>query len=1055
MTPLFTYTNSTGTYYAVGPTDFATIYNVSPLWKAGTTGAGVIIAVSEQSNINLQDVADFRTMFGLAANVPNIILNGPDPGVLFATGDETEADLDVQWAGAVATGATVDVVVSEATEVTAGVDLSALYIIDNNLAPIMSESYGLCEAFTGASGIQFYNTLWEQGAAQGITILIANGDSGSAGCDDSTTETAAQYGLAVSGNATTPFNVAVGGTDFNDVSNPSTYWSPTNSSSTQSSAKSYIPEMTWNDTCASSGLLTDCASAGTDTPAGIDLVAGSGGPSNCAYGGVSQTTGLPVCPAGTAGTAGIPKPSWQSGTGVPADKVRDTPDVSLFAGDGYHGSFYVYCEIDANASLTPPGSSTSCDLSSPYTDFQGAGGTSFGAPTFAGIMAMVNQKTSARQGNANYVLYPLAATSGASCPSSASPASTCIFYDVPAGYNNSVACTAGSPSCSNTGTSGYGILVVDGLSAYTGAPTNYTSSTPAWPTTASYDLATGLGTVNAANLVKNWSSVSFTSSATTLSISPTTLTHGQSASFTVSVTPTSAAGDVSLIGGPSGGTLGIGPFTLGSGGTASGSTVMLPGGSYDVTAHYAGNGTYGASDSAGVPVTVNPENSKTLVQLVTETCTTITYGATTVPYGYSIACLNAMGVSTVYSGYMLRVDVTNSSGSLNPSDPGGVAGACYNSSTGLPAYQCPTGQVVVTLNGATMPGTADVGAPADNTPGTYTVNSQGFAEDRFIELPAGTDALVANYVPHPVGASPCLGLSYCTSTSATDTITVTKATTTTTVTASPSSVPSSGGSVTLTATVNTSSAGLAPSGTVQFQNHGTAITGTVNYTGTNANVSSTGYALLTATLTITITPPASITAAYSGDTNYQGSTTSAAVPITTSTGTPDFSLTATSTSFTIPSPGLSGTTTISATALNSFTGTVNVTCSLPSSMTYSTCSFSSNSFSVPSGSTIMTVNTTAPSTALRLFNRPRWFIPSAGALFACILLLLIPRKKRRVKLAFGLLVFALLAAGFVACGGSSSSSTSSPGTPTGTYTVVVTGTSGTLSHSLNVVVTVQ
>jgi hypothetical protein len=1079
-----------GYYLAFGPGDLATIYNVLPLWNASPAidGTGQTIAVPEQSNINIQDVVEFRTMFGLPAQAPqtsslcqpaqgqqvpvNLCLNGPDPGILYATGDESEADADVEWAGAVAKGATVDFVVSEETEVTAGVDLSALYIIDNNLAPIMSESYGLCEAFTGAAGIQFYNTLWEQGAAQGITIIIAAGDSGSAGCDDSIIETAAQYGLEVSGNATTPFNVAVGGTDFSVTnSNWQTYWNTTNSSPYQSSAKSYIPELTWNDSCAQSGQTPCSTSVASD---GSDLVGGGGGPSNCAYP-VTLPDGRIECTS-SGGIYGIPKPSWQSGTGVPPDSVRDTPDVSLFsAGGSSSGVFLLYCEMDANptsggAGAAGGGSSSSCDLNSPYLDFQGAGGTSFAAPAFAGIIAMVNQKTNQRQGNANYVLYPMAATAatnGTYCASNASAVSntSCIFYDTQTG-NNSVACVAGSLNCSNTGTSGYGILEVDGLSAYTTSTSNfvaYTASTPAWPTSAGYDLATGLGTVNVANLVNNWTSVSFTPTTTTLSISPTTITHGQPATVTVSVSPASATGDVSLIGGPSGGTLGIGPFTLSNGAIpANTTTTMLPGGTYSVTAHYAGNGTYGASDSPAQQVTVNPENSKTLVQVVGFTCTGVTYGVTTVSYGYSVPC-SSNGASILYSGYLLKVDVTNSSGSLNASDPGGVAGACYNSSTGLTTYQCPAGQVTVTNNGGAI---TDFGAPSNNTPGTYTLNSQGYTEDQYIQLPVGTNALVANYVPHPISTTTGQGLSYITSQGAA-TITVTQATTATTVSSNPTSLPSSGGSVTLTAVVNTSSVGLAPSGTVHFSNNGTAITGTVNYTpviGSAPNEASlygpgqapaiNNYASLTATLTTTITPPASITATYSGDTNYQGST-SAAVSITTSSGTADFSLTATPTSFTIASPGLSGTTTISAGALNNFTGTVNVTCALPSAMTYSTCSLVPASFSVP-GSSTLTVNTTAPSTALPLFNRPRWFFPSAGAIFASILLLLIPRKKRRVKLAFGLLVFALLAAAFVACGGSSSSIvTTSTGTPTGSYTIVVTGTSGTLSHTLNVPVTVQ
>jgi hypothetical protein len=1040
--PLFTYpvTCGTSTCYvlAVGPGDFATIYNVSALYSAGTDGTGEQVAVVAQTNINIQDVADFRSMFSLPAlsaqsnslcqapattpQVPvNICLNGPDPGII--PGDETESDLDVQWSGGVAERATIDLVVSESTEVTAGVDLSALYIIDNNLAPVMSESYGACEAALGSGGNAFYSTLWEQGAAQGITILISAGDSGSAGCDDPSTQTAAKYGLMVSGFASTPFDVAVGGTDFN-VSNSNwlTYWSTTNSSPYQTSAISYIPELTWNDSCAQTGQTPCSTSVASD---GTDLVAGGGGPSEV-----------------------YAKPSWQSGTGVPSDGVRDIPDVSLFAGNGLHGSFYVFCEMDANASLSPPGSSTSCDLNAPYTDFQGAGGTSASAQAFGGIMALVNQKTGARQGNANYVLYPLAAKSQGDpkCASGASAITdtSCIFYDVQTG-NNSVACVGGSPNCSNTNTASgnYGILVVP--SSYP----LYTSTTPAWPATAGYDLATGLGTVNVANLVNKWTSVSFTSSTTTLTITPptgyalTNIPHGSSVGVTVNVTPTSATGDVSLIGGPNNSNLGIDFGTLGSGATLSGTTDMLPGGSYNVTAHYAGDGTYGASDSPAVAVTVNAEPSQTFVQVVSEDCKgNLTYSSTgPFAYGNSINCSG-----TLYLQYWLRMDVTKSSGSLNASDPGGIAGACYES----PAYQCPTGQVVVTLNGGTMPATTHVSAPADNPPGTYTLNSQGYAEDQFIQLPVGADALAANYVPYPIAPNN----SYAATPPGTGTATVkiAQATTTTTVTASPASLPSSGGSVTLTALVGTSSFGLAPSGTVTFYNGNNLISGTPTYTSSNASAGA--YASLTATLTTSFTANASVTAVYSGDANY-GTSTSSAVSITVGA---DFSLTY-GTTITITSPGQSGTTTISASPVSGFSGTVTLTCAFAASspMPGGSCSFPSGTqtttISVPGGSTILTVTSTAPSLALRLFNRPRWLIPSAGALFACVLLLLIPGKKRQVKLAFGLLVFALLAAAFVACGGGGAAH--NPGTPTGPYTVTVTGTSGTLSHILNVPVTVQ
>jgi subtilase family serine protease len=252
--PLFTVSSNGSYYYALGPTDFATIYNILPLWQASPAidSTGQTIAIVASSNISIVDVENFRNMFGLPPNDPTIILNGPDPGIMQA-GGETEADLDVEWSGAVARNATIDLVVSESTEATFGGDLSAVYIVDNNLAPILSASYGGCEAFLGTGGNAFYNSLWEEGAAQGITILVASGDMGSGMCGVQSGEPATPYGLAVSGVASTPFNMAVGGTDFNDLNTWSTYWSSTNNSTTLSSALSYIPEMTWNDSCARSG----------------------------------------------------------------------------------------------------------------------------------------------------------------------------------------------------------------------------------------------------------------------------------------------------------------------------------------------------------------------------------------------------------------------------------------------------------------------------------------------------------------------------------------------------------------------------------------------------------------------------------------------------------------------------------------------------------------------------------------------------------------------------------------------------------------------------------
>src|SRR5580698_8328173 len=394
--PLFTFNGcgsgtSPAPCWAVGPGDFATIYHAPATVSGVAPGTGVTIAIVQDSNINTADYTQFRSMFGLPATPAiNVVLNGPDPGIQgpnSATDDEIEADLDTQWAGAVAPGAQIDLVVSQDSQSIGifGIDLSAIYIIDNNTAPILSESFGDCESDLGSSGEAFYSGLWEQASAQGITAILSAGDSGSAACDSSNTEDVASAGIAVSGLASTAYNVALGGTDFqnsgttqNAPGTTSTFWNTTNGANgsfTQTSAKSYIPEWPWNDGCAAaatSSNLNTCTSTIINGDSnqnsgsfGLDLTAGGGGPS-------------------TLNT----KPAYQSGiTGMPSANFRQVPDVSFFAGNGTNGSFYIICQEDANAGT---GSNTSsCDLNSPFANLQNVGGTYAAAPAFAGVMAMV------------------------------------------------------------------------------------------------------------------------------------------------------------------------------------------------------------------------------------------------------------------------------------------------------------------------------------------------------------------------------------------------------------------------------------------------------------------------------------------------------------------------------------------------------------------------------------------------------------------------------------------------------------------------------------------
>jgi subtilase family serine protease len=286
----------------------------------------------------------------------------------------------------------------------------------------------------GTAGNQFFNSLWQQAAAQGITVLVPAGDSGSAGCDDFTrlSPAPALSGLSVNGVASTPWNVAVGGTDFDDLNNGSAYWKFANEPGTQASAKGYIPETTWNTSCTNPLLSQLGYSTDAET--------------NCNN---SQLLSFLRTLGGSGGRSAVyPKPSWQSGPGVPNDGRRDIPDVSLFAATGrIAGSFYVVCQQDANRGHAP------CDLDSPYLNIQSTGGTSLTAPAFAGIMALVTQITNSRQGNANSVFYKLAAQQPAADCNSSQPVSTaCIFNDIASG-TIAMPCTRGTTNCNTSNSS--------------------------------------------------------------------------------------------------------------------------------------------------------------------------------------------------------------------------------------------------------------------------------------------------------------------------------------------------------------------------------------------------------------------------------------------------------------------------------------------------------------------------------------------------------------------------------------------------------------------------
>jgi subtilase family serine protease len=501
--------NDTGTCfnqpcYDMAPGDLATIYGLTPLFGGGISGQGETVAVVEDTDLyRTSDWTTFRSTFGLTKYTAGKLLvvhpapkNGTacaDPGVN-PDGDDGEATLDVEWSSAAAPSATI-MLASCATA-------NGVYLAIQNLVnaaappPIISISYGDCEVDNGAAQNASFNKLYQQAAAEGISVFVATGDSGPSDCADSTS-IGTTYGIGVNGWATTQYNVAVGGTDFLDTFEGlnTTYWSPS-TGAPWSTAKSYVPEMPWNDTCAN-GLIANYygnttvsygANGFCNSRAGasfLELGGGEGGRSSC-YSGASPTNHV------VGGTCkGYPKPSWQNGVlGMPPDGVRDIPDVALFASDGSAWSHtYATCFTDPNGGGPCTGN--------PVTWKGNAGGTSYATPIMAAIQALIDQYTKSRQGNPAPTYYKLAAAeygssgnTGCRATRGNSIGAGCIFHDVVAGdvYTD----CRGSIDCYRpSGT--YGVL--------SALDTTYE---PAYGVRPGYDLATGLGSVNANNLAKNW-----------------------------------------------------------------------------------------------------------------------------------------------------------------------------------------------------------------------------------------------------------------------------------------------------------------------------------------------------------------------------------------------------------------------------------------------------------------------------------------------------------------------------------------------------------------------
>jgi subtilase family serine protease len=521
--PLFT---SLSGVHAVVAGDLATIYNLSPVFAAGYSGKGQSIMTLEDTYVySTGDWTVFRKTFGLARSYPfgtlsqvspagSITCTNPgfqgnptDPGY----GDDSEAILDVEWASAAAPNAAIILAACEDTETTFG-GLIALENVLNgpaaSLPSVVSISFGEAEAFNGAAANLAYSTAYQQAVAEGVSIFVASGDEGPASADFGNVST---RGIGVSGFTSTPYNVSVGGLDFGytaDGVTSTTYWNPVNSN-TYSSALSYIQEVPWNDSCAGALVagflgtspLSLCNNSAVTSTSGslsflLNAVGGSGGPSGCA-------TGTPSTAGVVSGTcAGYPKPSWQGGLFAnPNDGVRDIPDVSLFASNGFWDAFYVVCWSNPNTDPIVGGGFT-CE-GNPST-WAGFGGTSVSSPIMAGIQALINQKTGSRWGNPNPTYYALAnveygASGSSACNSNTvnKTSNTCIFYDVTQGDNDVVCMANRGGALTNcyrpSGT--YGVL-----------STSNAADQPAYGANVGWDFATGIGSVNAYNLVMNWPS---------------------------------------------------------------------------------------------------------------------------------------------------------------------------------------------------------------------------------------------------------------------------------------------------------------------------------------------------------------------------------------------------------------------------------------------------------------------------------------------------------------------------------------------------------------------
>jgi hypothetical protein len=925
---------SGGDFLYMVPGDAATIYNTPNSYNynfsSGTsyTGSGVIIGIGGDATISASTVVNYRSRFLGNSTAP--VLNyctsssscsSSSSGTGIGTTDSDEAYIDTELAGGLAPGASIYYYAS--SDLITGIEAA----IDQNVVNIFSLSFGECESDMGSDNA-LINGYWQRAATQGIAVTVSTGDSGSAGCDDPNSQTTAKYGMQVSGYASTPYNIAVGGTNFYALTSSAftTYVSTTNSSSTYyRTALKYIPESTWND---SSQYDTNISANVPSTGSNAGIWAGSGGVS-----------------------AKYSRPAWQTGTSaVDSSGMRDIPDVSLMAASGSDNAAWLVCTDDIPKGSTYP---RNCATQNGGFSFAAFGGTSTSAPAFAGILALLEQKTGSRLGQAAQTLYPLFSGSYASS----------IFHDITVG-NISVACKSGTANCS-----------------LDSAGSNFESG---YNTTTGYDLATGLGSVNATQLLNYWSaSAGSDTAAVSVTVNTTQpVTTEEIVSVTVSV-----AGSYGTPGGTV--TLAGGGYTSSSESLSSGSyTFSIPAGSLVIgtdtlTATYSGNSTYAATTNSSTSVTVD--------------------------------------------GMSASVTANPSSASINSNQTLTVSGTVSGS------YGTPTGTVTLTGGGYTSAATA-----INSSSGAYSI---AIPANTFTS--SQTVSLTATYNGNSIYASATHSTSVTVTyvTVLTPTVTVTPATGSIdssqvynmTVAVSGSSTQESSPTGTVTLTSGTYSSGAVTLGTSGCTAASCAITIpadslgagsdtlTATYSGDAYYYSNTGTASVSVTKSIfalSTTTPSSIapggtttsTITVSSSTLYSG-TVSLTCALTTSPSGAAY----------LPSCS-SGSNTVTLSS-GVVTGTASATITV-----YTTAATSDLVYPKLPGKGSGKGND--------LFGA------GGGAVLAFLVFLGIPARRRSWRSMLGILIVMAALGSLAACGGGSGGTTTkgTTGTTAGAYTFTVTGT---------------